>query len=314
MIVITGRTTTTTITTIVGASLLTMVWAAPALPQSEPLVQQPEPAAAQSKPLLPWLNKLIQQQEPAAARSKPLTPPMVRPHEQSLQQPPGIPTRPAIANVDFPTDARFLPRQRIQLVDPPYVHPHEQATNQGPKVMEIRLVVEEKQMVIDEAGTKLMAMTFNGTIPAPAIVVHEGDYVEVTLVNPATNSMPHNIDFHAATGGLGGGDLTLISPGEQAVLRWKATRPGAFVYHCIPGGSMIPWHIMAGMSGLLMVLPRDGLKDGAGRPLHYDRIYYIGEQDFYVPRDKNGKFKTYATHADAFADTMDLMHGLVPTP
>src|SRR5215475_8697856 len=329
MIVITGRTTTWTITTIVGASLLTMVWAAPALPQSEPLlpwlnkpIQQPEPAA---KPLLPWLNKLIQQQEPAAAQSKPLTPstvrlreqpkipaaaqskpltpPIVRPREQSLQQP----------NVDFLTDPRYLPRQRIHPVDPPYVHAHEQATNQGPKVIEVRLVVEEKQMVIDEAGTKLMAMTFNGTIPAPAIVVHEGDYVEVTLVNPETNSMPHNIDFHAATGGLGGGDLTLISPGEQAVLRWKATRPGAFVYHCIPGGSMIPWHIMAGMSGLLMVLPRDGLKDGAGRPLHYDRIYYIGEQDFYVPRDKNGKFKTYATHADAFADTMDLMHGLVPT-
>src|SRR5262245_16762402 len=357
MIVITGRTTTWTITTIVGASLLAMVWAAPALPQSEPLlpwlnkpIQQQGPAAAQSKPLLPWLNKLIQQQEPAAAQSKPLTPSTVRPREQpkipaAAQSkpltPPVAPPRehaiqhlePAAAqskpltpsmvrpreqslqqpNVDFLTDPRYLPRQRIQPVDPPYVHAHEQATNQGPKVIEVRLVVEEKQMVIDEAGTKLMAMTFNGTIPAPAIVVHEGDYVEVTLVNPETNSMPHNIDFHAATGGLGGGDLTLISPGEQAVLRWKATRPGAFVYHCIPGGSMIPWHIMAGMSGLLMVLPRDGLKDGAGRPLHYDRIYYIGEQDFYVPRDKNGKFKTYATHADAFADTMDLMHGLVPT-
>src|SRR5215813_7002506 len=230
MIVITGRTTTGTITTIVGASLLTMVWAAPALPQSEPLLPS-EPAAAQSKPLLPWLNKLIQQPQPAAAQSKPLTPPMVRPREQSFQQPPRIATRSAIANGDFLTDARYLPRQRIQFVDPPYVHAHEQATNQGPKVMEVRLVVEEKQMVIDEAGTKLMAMTFNGTIPAPAIVVHEGDYVEVTLVNPATNSMPHNIDFHAATGGLGGGDLTLISPGEQAVLRWKATRPGAFVYH-----------------------------------------------------------------------------------
>src|SRR5262245_15986598 len=251
MIVITGRTTTRTITTIVGASLLTMVWTAPALPQSEPLLPSlskpiQQPAAAQSKPLLPWLNKLIQQPEPAvaqskpltpptvqpreqpktpaAAQSKPLTPPMAHPREQSFQQPPRVATRPAIASVDFPTDARYLPRQRIQLVDPPYVHAHEQATNQGPKVMEVRLVVEEKQMVIDEAGTKLMAMTFNGTIPAPAIVVHEGDYVEVTLVNPATNSMPHNIDFHAATGGLGGGDLTLISPGEQAVLRWKATR------------------------------------------------------------------------------------------
>src|SRR5215510_5663945 len=149
MIVITGRTTTGTITTIVGASLLTMVWAAPALPQSEPLLPS-EPAAAQSKPLLPWLNKLIQQPqpaaaqskpltppiarprehpiqqpEPAAAQSKPLTPPMVRPHEQSFQQPPRIATRSAIANGDFLTDARYLPRQRIQFVDPPYVHAHE---------------------------------------------------------------------------------------------------------------------------------------------------------------------------------------------
>src|SRR5215510_13370371 len=180
MIVITGRTTTWTITTIVGASLLAMVC----------------PAAAQSKPLTPPVahprEHAIQHLEPAAAQSKPLTPSMVRPREQSLQQP----------NVDFLTDPRYLPRQRIQPVDPPYVHAHEQATNQGPKVIEVRLVVEEKQMVIDEAGTKLMAMTFNGTIPAPAIVVHEGDYVEVTLVNPETNSMPHNIDFHAATGGL----------------------------------------------------------------------------------------------------------------
>ena len=206
-----------------------------------------------------------------------------------------------------------LPREKIALVAPPFVHPHEQATKQGPKIMEFTLAIEEKKVVIDEKGTTFQAMTFNGSMPGPLMVVHEGDYVEVTLVNPATNSMPHNIDFHAATGGLGGGDLTLISPGEQTVLRWKATRPGAYVYHCIPGGSMIPWHIMAGMSGMVMVLPRDGLKDAEGRPLHYDRIYDIGEQAFYVPRDKDGKFKTYASHADAFSDTMDLMHGLVPT-
>lgn len=34
-----------------------------------------------------------------------------------------------------------------------------------------------------------------------------------------------------------------------------------------------------------MVLPRDGLKDRNGKPLRYDRAYYIGENDFYVPRD-----------------------------
>src|SRR6266481_46425 len=219
---------------------------------------------------------------------------------------------PAIAEDRIDPSSK-LPREKIDLVAPPFVHAHEQATKAGPKILEVTLVVEEKQIVIDEEGTKLQAMTFNGSIPAPLIVAHEGDYVEVTLVNPKTNSMPHNIDFHAATGALGGGDLTLISPGEQTVLRWKATRTGVFVYHCIPGGVMIPWHVASGMSGAVLVLPRDGLKDGAGNPLHYDRVYYIGEQDMYVPRDKDGKFKTYATHADAFADTMDLMRTLTPS-
>jgi len=186
-----------------------------------------------------------------------------------------------------------LPRQRVDLVAPPFVHPHEQATRQSPKIMEFRMVIEEKKVVIDEQGTTFQAMTFNGSMPGPLMVVHEGDYVELTLVNPGTNTMPHNIDFHAATGALGGAALTLINPGEQTVLRFKATRPGVFVYHCAPGGPMIPWHVVSGMSGVVMVLPRDGLKDAQGRPLHYDRVYYVGESDFYIPRDEKGKFKTY---------------------
>src|SRR5499426_4344639 len=206
-----------------------------------------------------------------------------------------------------------LPRQKVELVAPPFVHAHEQATKQGPKIMEFKLTVEEKKVVIDDKGTTFQAMTFNGSMPGPLMVVHEGDYVEVRLVNPATNTMPHNIDFHSATGALGGGDLTLIGPGEQVRLRWKATRTGVFVYHCIPGGPMVPWHIASGMSGAVMVLPREGLKDGNGKPLTYDRVYYIGEQDFYVPRDAKGKFKSYPSHLEAFADTMDLMHKLIPT-
>ncbi len=84
--------------------------------------------------------------------------------------------------------------------------------------------------------------------------------------------MQHNIDFHASTGALGGGALTLINPGEQTTLRFKATRAGVFVYHCAPGGPMIPWHVVSGMNGAIMVLPRDGLKDGKGKPLHYDKV------------------------------------------
>jgi nitrite reductase (NO-forming) len=156
-------------------------------------------------------------------------------------------------------------------------------------------------------------MTFNGSIPAPMMVVHEGDYVELTLVNPVTNEMPHNLDFHAATGALGGGALTLIMPGEQVKLRFKATRSGTFVYHCAPGGAMIPWHVVSGMSGTIMVLPRDGLKNEKGEPLRYDQVYYVGENDFYVPRDEDGNFKSYDSPGESYGDTVEVMRGLIPT-
>jgi nitrite reductase (NO-forming) len=183
-----------------------------------------------------------------------------------------------LATPAFADDLK-LPRQKVELVAPPFVHAHEQATKQGPKIMEFKLVIEEKKVVIDSQGTTFQAMTFNGSMPGPLMVVHEGDYVEVTLVNPDTNQMPHNVDFHSATGALGGAELTLVNPGEQVVLRWKATRTGTFVYHCAPGGPMIPWHVVSGMNGAVMVLPRDGLNDGKGHPLKYDRVYYIGEPD-----------------------------------
>lgn len=206
-----------------------------------------------------------------------------------------------------------LAREKVALVAPPFVHAHEQATKQPPKIMEFTLVIEEKKLVIDEKGTTFQAMTFNGSMPGPLMVVHEGDYVEVTLVNPATNSMPHNIDFHSATGALGGAALTLVNPGEQVVLRWKATRTGVFVYHCAPGGPMIPWHVVSGMNGAVMVLPRDGLNDGHGHALKYDRVYYIGEQDLYVPRDEKGNFKSYDSPGDAYTDTEEVMKKLIPS-
>jgi len=95
-------------------------------------------------------------------------------------------------------------------------------------------------MVLDDDDSAIWSLTFNGSVPGPLVVVHEGDYVELTLVNPDINAMEHNIDFHAATGALGGGALTLVSPGEEAVLRFKATKPGVFVYHCAPAGVMVP--------------------------------------------------------------------------
>ena len=55
---------------------------------------------------------------------------------------------------------------------------------------------------------------------------------------------------------------------------------------------MVPWHVVSGMSGTLMVLPRDGLKDPEGKPLRYDRVYTIGEFDLYIPKDERANTRT----------------------
>nr|WP_199171697.1 copper-containing nitrite reductase [Pollutimonas nitritireducens] len=205
-----------------------------------------------------------------------------------------------------------LKRVKVDLVAPPMVHKHEQVASGAPRIVEFRMEIEEKKMVIDDKGTTLQAMTFNGSMPGPTLVVSAGDYVELTLVNKASNAMPHNVDFHAATGALGGAKLTNVNPGEQVTLRFKADRPGTFVYHCAPEG-MVPWHVVAGMSGTLMVLPRDGLKDPAGNPLRYDTVYTIGEFDLYIPKDENGKYKDYKTLSESYGDTVEVMRKLVPS-
>ena len=218
-----------------------------------------------------------------------------------------------VSESDVALNVGRLERVTQTLVPPPFLPAHDQIASGAPKVVQVRLVIEEKTMVLDDEGTEVMAMTFNGSVPGPMIVVHQGDYVELTLENPASNSLEHNIDFHAATGAMGGGELTIVQPGEKTVLRFRATKPGVFVYHCAPGGIMIPWHVVSGMNGAIMVLPRDGLKDQRGNPVHYDRAYFIGEQDFYVPTDEEGNFKRYEDHFDSFDDTLQRMKTLTPS-
>jgi len=76
---------------------------------------------------------------------------------------------------------------------------------------------------------------------------------------------------------------------------------------------MTPLHVISGMSGAVMVLPREGLKDNNGKPLHYDRVYYVGESDFYVPRDAKGKFQSFTEASAFFPKTMEIMRNLVPS-
>ncbi|WP_138934666.1 copper-containing nitrite reductase [Roseovarius arcticus] len=213
-----------------------------------------------------------------------------------------------------PADLSGVERVQQKMVRPPFAPQHEQVATGAPKIVEVELVVDERLMVVDEdTGASIWAMTYNGSVPGPLIIVHQNDYIELTLKSRGRNTLEHNIDFHASTGALGGGALTHIYPGEETVLRFKATKPGCFTYHCAPGGAMIPYHVCHGMNGAVMVLPRDGLKDKDGNALPYDDIAYIGEQDYYLPKNADGTFKTYANAGDDYAESLEAMRTLIPT-
>ena len=127
-----------------------------------------------------------------------------------------------------PEDIDSLERVQQQLVVPPFLPAHEQTAPEEPRVVEVRMEVDEREIEI-APDVFIWAFTYNGTVPGPIVVVHEGDYVELTLVNLSSNELVHNVDFHAAVGALGGGELTLVQPGQEVVLRFRAVKPGAFV-------------------------------------------------------------------------------------
>ncbi|MBK5270526.1 MAG: nitrite reductase, copper-containing [Bacteroidia bacterium] len=209
-------------------------------------------------------------------------------------------------------DPEKLKHVTEELVAPPALPQYEQVASGDPVIVDVKLVIEEKKMQI-APDASIWVLTFNGSVPGPMIVVHQNDYVQLTLVNPSSNTLEHNIDLHAATGAMGGGDLSRVSPGQEVTIRFKATKTGVFVYHCAPGGVMVPLHVVSGMNGAIMVLPREGLKDENGNSVHYDKAFFIAEQDYYAPKDKNGKYKEYAKPADAFGDMTEVFKTLTPS-
>lgn len=214
--------------------------------------------------------------------------------------------------IKAPAGIDKLERVKQKLVVPPNVPEHSLESPAAPRVVQVEMFIEEKEIEV-EPGVFMWAFAFNGSVPGPMIIVHEGDYVELTLKNLSKNELVHNIDFHASTGALGAGELTHVQPGQEVVVRWKATKPGTFVYHCAPGGPMIPWHVVHGMNGAITVLPKGGLKDKNGKPIKYDRAYYVGEQDFYLPKDEEGNYKRYKSAGESMADDKEVMDKLIPS-
>jgi nitrite reductase (NO-forming) len=122
-------------------------------------------------------------------------------------------------------------------------------------------------------GTTFGYWTFNGKVPGPFLRVRVGDTVDVRLKNASSSAMVHSVDFHAATGPVGGAAATQTNPGDEKSVKFKALIPGLYVYHCAT--PMVAHHIANGMYGLILVEPEGGLPP-------VDREFYVMQGEVYT--------------------------------
>ncbi len=139
---------------------------------------------------------------------------------------------------------------------------------------DIDLVVEEKKMTV-APGFVVGVWTFNGTVPGPVIRVHLGDTIRVHLKNPATNKLPHSVDFHASQVAWND-EMTSINPGEEKLYEWKADYAGVWMYHC--GTAPALHHIANGMYGMVIVEPKGGFKQVDKEFALVQSEWYLGPQ------------------------------------
>ncbi len=163
-----------------------------------------------------------------------------------------------------------LPHVKGELTYAPNVPPP--VTRHEPAIVEVDLKATHKVMPLTTMQSYNF-WTFNDHVPGPFIRVQVGDWLQVHISNTDTSGMPHNLDFHAATGPGGGAYLLTVAPGQEHTAWLRMREPGLFMYHCaVP--PMID-HIANGMYGLILVEPTNGLA-------HADREFYIMQSEFYT--------------------------------
>lgn len=141
-----------------------------------------------------------------------------------------------------------------------------------PAKVRVKMETVEKTMKMAD-GVDYHYWTFDGDVPGQMIRVREGDTVEVEFSNHPSSTVPHNVDFHAATGPGGGAEATFTAPGRTSTFSFKALQPGLYIYHCAV--APVGMHIANGMYGLILVEPKEGLPK-------VDKEFYIVQGDFYT--------------------------------
>ncbi|EMS2539311.1 nitrite reductase, copper-containing [Neisseria gonorrhoeae] len=148
-----------------------------------------------------------------------------------------------------------------------------------PAKVRVKMETVEKTMKMDD-GVEYRYWTFDGDVPGRMIRVREDDTVEVEFSNNPSSTVPHNVDFHAATGQGGGAAATFTAPGRTSTFSFKALQPGLYIYHCAV--APVGMHIANGMYGLILVEPKEGLPK-------VDKEFYIVQGDFYTKGKKGAQ-------------------------
>ena len=194
----------------------------------------------------------------------------------------------ATASAEAPTAASDsqaaaeTPSSELPVVDAIMTHAPEvppAIDRDHPAKVRVKMETVEKTMTMED-GVEYHYWTFNGDVPGQMIRVREGDTVEVEFSNNPSSTVPHNVDFHAATGQGGGAEATFTAPGHTSTFSFKALQAGLYIYHCAV--APVGMHIANGMYGLILVEPKEGLPK-------VDKEFYIVQGDFYTKGKKGAQ-------------------------
>jgi zinc transporter ZupT len=104
-------------------------------------------------------------------------------------------------------------------------------------------------------GLTVMAKTYNGVVPGPTLVVHQGDRVVIDYRN--AQAVPDTIHLHGIHGapvdmdGVGGISQPMVMNGGSYRYRFTANQAGTFIYHSHDNEEMVD----SGLYGAIVVLP-----------------------------------------------------------
>ena len=202
--------------------------------------------------------------------------------EQAAQAPAEAPAASAEAASSATQAAAETPAGELPVIDAVTTHAPEvppAIDRDYPAKVRVKMETIEKTMKMDD-GVEYHYWTFNGDVPGRMIRVREGDTVEVEFSDNPSSTVPHNVDFHAATGPGGGAAASFTAPGRTSTFSFKALQPGLYIYHCAV--APVGMHIANGMYGLILVEPKEGLPK-------VDKEFYIVQGDFYTKGKKGAQ-------------------------